>query len=158
MEDWKTGQYSAAGEQSQVQVKIAFNLAVAWTSLAIGAITGMILGLWSFGGPVPVPAWIGEYDDLPRRFLRLGHIAFFGLGFINIMLSRHFSGANAVRSGSQLALGLMNFGNIVLPPTLVASAFFEPFKYVMSLPASAITIALCITAFSAVQHARRRTQ
>ena len=55
--------------------------------MAIGALTGLILGLWSFGGPVPVPDLLGEYDALPRRLMRLGHIAFFGLGVLNILMT-----------------------------------------------------------------------
>ena len=62
------------------------NRAIGFTSLLIGVLSGMVLGLWSFGGPIPVPEVIGAYDDLSRRFLRLGHIAFFGLGFINIAM------------------------------------------------------------------------
>jgi len=65
------------------------NRAIGFTSMLIGVISGMVLGLWSFGGPIPVPEVIGAYDDLSRRFLRLGNIAFFGLGIINIAIAGH---------------------------------------------------------------------
>ncbi len=56
------------------------NRIVAWASISAGAGTGLIMGLWSFAGPVPVPEVLGEYTDVSRRLARLGHIAFFGLG------------------------------------------------------------------------------
>jgi len=136
---------------------IDLSLAVAWASLATGAATGLLLGLWSFRGPVPVPAFLGEYDELPRRLLRLGHIAFFGLGMLNIMLSRHMASGSVRRSLGRVALGSMNFGNVLLPLTLILAAFIEPAKYLMSLPAAAVTVALVIAAYAAAQRARGRT-
>ena len=133
------------------------NLAIAWGSMAIGALTGLILGLWSFGGPVPVPDLLGEYDALPRRLMRLGHIAFFGLGILNILMAVHLGRIKSGDSHARIALLAMNFGNILLPLTLVCAAFFEPLKYLMSLPAAAVTLALIISARVAI-HAARKEQ
>jgi hypothetical protein len=130
------------------------NIAVGWTSLATGAVTGLVLGLWSFGGPVPVPEWIGDYNSLPRRLLRLGHIAFFGLGILNIMLARHLGRLRSLSHHRRLALGAMNVGNIFLPITLMIAAAVEPAKYLMSVPAMAVTIALVIGARAAILDAR----
>lgn len=132
---------------------VSRNLAVGWSSLAVGAVTGLVLGLWSFGGPVPLPEAIGAYDALARRLLRLGHIAFFGLGILNIMLSRNIGQWLIPPDRARLALRAMNFGNLFLPVTLIAAAFFEPLKYLMSLPALAVTLALVIAARAAVAEA-----
>ena len=125
----------------------ALNRSVALTSLALGALSGMLMGLWSFGGPVPAPDAIGDYGDLPRRLLRLGHIAFFGLAFLNLILARHVPslplGVKAMRG----TLGCMNFGNVALPAALIAAAFWEPLKYLTAPPAFAVTLALCIAAW-----------
>ena len=43
------------------------NRRIGWTSLVIGIATGLVMGLWSFDGPVAVPAWLGAYGDTPRR-------------------------------------------------------------------------------------------
>ena len=66
-----------------------FNRAIAWSGFAAGAGMGLIMGMWSFDGPVAVPALIGEYGDTARRLLRLGHIALFGLGILNLLLVRN---------------------------------------------------------------------
>ncbi|MFD0981518.1 hypothetical protein [Tropicimonas aquimaris] len=108
----------------------------------------------SFGGPIPVPEMVGDYDALPRRLLRLGHIAFFGLGILNIMLARQLGSRHRSEASMRLALGAMNFGNVGLPLTLIGAAFFEPAKYLMSVPAMAVTLALLLGARAAIADAR----
>ncbi len=92
---WEAETSGKATSRDLEEAKLAsanpsLNRAVGFTSLLLGVASGMILGLWSFGGPIPVPEAIGDYGDLPRRFLRLGHIAFFGLGLINLALAGHW--------------------------------------------------------------------
>ena len=60
---------------------------IAWCSILAGALSGMVMGLWSFDGPFPTPEWIGDYDALPRRFLRLAHVAMFALGFLHMLVA-----------------------------------------------------------------------
>ena len=113
------------------------NRQVAWTGMAIGAALGMLLGLWSFDGPAPVPGFLGEYDDTARRLMRLGHIAFFGLGFINLLLARELP---ALAERPRRIAGLaMNIGNLGLPLTLVVASIVAPVKYLMAVPASAMS-------------------
>jgi len=123
-----------------------FNRVVAWLSLAAGAGTGLIMGLWSFDGPLATPAWIGDYADTPRRLLRLGHIAFFGLGILNLLLVHSLPTFPMGRRARRAVLGCMNFGNVFLPLTLIAAAAFPPFKYLMPLPALSVFVALCLAA------------
>ncbi|MDP6173571.1 MAG: hypothetical protein QGF09_05335 [Rhodospirillales bacterium] len=63
------------------------NRAIAWWGFCLGVAAGLVMGLWSFDGPMAVPVWIGGYDRTPRRLLRLGYIAFFGIGFLNLGLA-----------------------------------------------------------------------
>ena len=146
---------SESDKMEAPQTAALTNLAVGWGSMAIGALTGLVLGLWSFGGPVSVPDLLGEYDTLPRRLMRLGHIAFFGLGILNILMAVHLGRLRSVDSHAKLALSAMNFGNIFLPLTLISAAFFEPLKYLMSLPATAVAVALIIAARVAIRAARK---
>jgi len=127
------------------------SLAIGWGSLFFGALSGLVLGLWSFGGPVSVPAWVGDYANQSRRLLRLAHIAFFGLGILNIMIARHLSPDRLTPRLRRAALWSMSFGNVLLPITLVAASAFSPLKYLMSVPALAVTLALGLSAFAALQ-------
>jgi len=126
------------------------NRRIAWTGMAIGAALGMTLGLWSFDGPLGVPAFLGDYDETARRLMRLGHIAFFGLGFVNLLLARELPGL-APRA-RRVAGAAMNFGNLGLPLTLVAASIWAPIKFAMPLPASAVLLALVVVA-AGVRHA-----
>ena len=47
-----------------------FSRAIALSSMLLGAVSGLVIGLWSFGGPLPEPARIGGYSELPRRLVR----------------------------------------------------------------------------------------
>ncbi len=121
------------------------NRTVGWVSLAVGAGTGLILGLWSFDGPMAAPAWIGEYGDTSRRMVRLGHIAFFGLGILNILLARELPRLSD--RTRHIASPAMNFGNAFLPLTLFAAAAYPPLKYIMPIPALVVFVALFAAAF-----------
>ncbi len=122
------------------------NRVVAWLSLAAGAGTGLIMGLWSFDGPVAAPAWIGNYGATPWRLLRLGHIAFFGLGILNLLLVQNLPTFSMGQRATRAVLGCMNFGNVFLPLTLIGAAAFHPLKYLMPFPALSVFVALCLAA------------
>ncbi len=105
------------------------------------------MGLWSFDGPAAIPAWLGDYGDVSRRLARLGHIACFGLGIINIVLSRELPRLSLGRGARRTASLAMNFGNVLLPLSLFAAAAYHPLKYIMAIPASSVFLALAIAAF-----------
>jgi hypothetical protein len=98
---------------------------------------------------MPTPGWIGEYDALSRRLLRLGHIAFIGLGIPNILLARELPRLGLGPRAARTASVAMNFGNVFLPLTLVASAYYQPVKYVMSVPALSVFLAFVLAAYGA---------
>jgi hypothetical protein len=120
------------------------NRLVGWCSFVLGITVGLIMGMWSFNGPLPVPDFLGEYDDVSRRLARLGHIAFFGLGILNLLLARELPRLTLKPAMRRTASATMNFGNLFLPLTLLAAAGFHPLKYLMPLPATSVFIALVI--------------
>jgi hypothetical protein len=124
-----------------------WNRRVGWVSTCLGAASGVILGLWSFDGPFAVPAWLGEYDQTARRLARLGHIAFFGLGILNLLMAGELRRLALGPKISRVASWVMNFGNVFLPLTLFAAAAYRPIKYFMSAPALAVFLALLLTAY-----------
>jgi hypothetical protein len=122
------------------------NRAVAWSSMAAGAVTGLLLGLWSFAGPLPVPGFLGEYGSTARRLARLGHIACFGLGFINLLLAAELP---RLGRGARTAAVAMNVGNVAMPLVLFAAAVHQPVKYLLPVPALSVTLALALAAYGA---------
>src|SRR5262249_19243778 len=121
---------------------VEWNRRIGWLSTCLGAISGAIMGLWSFDGPLPVPAWLGEYDQTSRRLARLGHIAFFGLGILNVLLAGELRRSRLGVWGRRTASWAMNFGNVFLPLTLFAAAAYRPLKYGMGAPVLAVLLAL----------------
>ena len=119
--------------------------ALAWISITIGIASGAILGTWSFDGPLAVPDSVGAYDSLARRLLRLGHIAFVALGMLHLLLLREWTAGRGV-----LARGAMAFGNAVLPTTLVVAAFVPPARWFLGVPATAVLLAVLLTARKAI--------
>lgn len=89
---------------------------------------------------------MGEYGDLSRRLVRLGHIAFFGLGILSLILARELPELALDRAAKTWASRLMVFGNVFLPLTLFAAGVFEPLKYLMPLPAMAVFAAMALAA------------
>jgi len=109
--------------------------------------TGLVMGLWSFDGPLSVPAWLGDYDDTSRRLARLGHIAFIGLGILNILLARELP-AVVPAARRRLASVAMNAGNVLMPITLFAAAAYRPAKYALAIPSLLVFVALTLVAWS----------
>lgn len=114
--------------------------------MAVGAITGLVMGLWSFDGPVSVPGWLGDYGSTARRLVRLGHIACFGVGILNLLLAAEAERTLLVGAAGRWASRLMNLGNVGLPLGLFVAAVVPPAKYLLALPATAVTISLLLMA------------
>jgi hypothetical protein len=130
------------------------NRTVGWASLAMGIATGLVMGLWSFDGPLTPPAWLGDYADTSRRLARLGHIAFIGLGILNILLARELTQTSLGDKARRLASRAMNVGNVLLPINLFAAAMWHPAKYAMGIPATAVFVAMCLAAWGARESPR----
>ena len=130
--------------------------AIAWCSILAGALSGALLGLWSFNGPFPPPAWIGDYDALPRRFLRLAHVAMFALGFLHMLVARQITETPWRPDLDRLALNSMAVGNVLMPTLLIAAAVWEPMKFLTPIPTAALTTAFAIAALGAIRQYRGR--
>ena len=55
------------------------NLLAAWIGFSLGCLAGAIPGLFFHRDD-----WLGGYASWQRRMIRLAHIAFFGIGFLNL--------------------------------------------------------------------------
>lgn len=126
-----------------------WNRVVGWTTTALGVGTGLVLGLWSFDGPLAVPGWIGAYGETSRRLVRLGHIALIGLGILDILLARELVRSALGARAKQVASVTMILGNVFLPLTLFAAGAYRPAKFFMALPASCVFVALVLAAYGA---------
>jgi len=111
-----------------------------WLWMLIGIIVGAVLGMWSFNGPFASP--LGDYTSLPRRLVRLAHIAFIALGIINVLYGYEID--KLKQSSKLLGSWAMMLGAIMMPIFLIGAAFYEPMKYLTVIPASLVIIALFV--------------
>lgn len=116
-----------------------FSLLVGWTSMIFGAISGAWIGL-SFH----VDAWAGGYASFRRRMLRLGHIAFFGLGFVNVLFALSLPALPAGRTPPVAAAGLLAAGALTMPPCCFLAAWRPSFRHLFPIPVVSTLGGLCL--------------
>jgi hypothetical protein len=134
------------------------NVRVAWWMIGLSMTGGAVLGLWSFGGPVAPPAGFRAFDDLPRRLVRLGHIAAIALPVLNLLyvpwMARSRWGEARRRAGCRLLL----FGTVGLPSLLMLAAFWDPGRYLLPVPVVALTAAVFLLAAGLTRPAADRAE
>jgi hypothetical protein len=136
---------SRAGTRSEPPLGSA-NVRAAWWMIGASMVVGAVLGLWSFGGPLSPPPGFRAFDDLPRRLVRLGHIAAIALPALNLLyvpwMARSRWGGSTRRAGCRLLL----FGTVALPTLLMLAAFWGPGRYLLPIPVTALIVAVCLLA------------
>jgi hypothetical protein len=111
---------------------------IAWWMVGCGMLSGAVLGLWSFSGPVPAPNGFIVYDDLPRRVLRLAHIAMIALPLLSLELDRWLVQTSMTAAHRQRVRSALAFGMLALPALLAATAYWSPALYLLPLPVCAL--------------------
>ena len=119
------------------------NARFGWISIAAGVLLGLALGLFSFDGPLAAPETLRDYGGLPRRLLRLSHIAFIALGALNVIYARE-PGPGGSRTGPGGKPLLV--GSALLPPALALAAFFPAVRFAVGPPAVLVALGCVLIA------------
>ncbi|TAL52265.1 MAG: hypothetical protein EPN86_05345 [Nanoarchaeota archaeon] len=114
------------------------NIKFGWLWIFLGFVLGLVLGLFAFNGPLQVPAQFMDYTSLPRRLLRLSHISFIGLGFLNWMYGVSLM-TMKLKPNNKISK-LLIFGTVTMSLFLIFAAFYEPIKYLLVVPAVSLTL------------------
>jgi len=120
------------------------NRLVGWCLFLVGITGGMVLGLWAFEGPMPAPERFADYGGLPRRLLRLGHIAAMALGLTNIFFGIELPGLSLSPASKKVASICMIAGAALMPVILTLAAFQEPWKFLLPIPATSTFVAVAL--------------
>ncbi|NUN47830.1 MAG: hypothetical protein HUU15_03250 [Candidatus Brocadiae bacterium] len=134
----------------------SLNVAAGWTGVAIGLSAALWIGLWAFAGPFEAPAGFEHYDALPRRLLRLAHIAAVMIGVLNVLLGRELPRLDLPRAWKRAASALALFAWPGISVVLAVAAFVPVAKYALPPGALSLTAAAAIAAAGAWR-ARRRS-
>ena len=107
------------------------NLFAGWVSILLGFVAGAVPGL-SFWRE----EWLGGYGSWRRRLIRLAHISFFGLGFINLAFAFTFPPAESVALTGTLHLSamLLVLGNATMPTACYLAAWRQSFRHLFAVP------------------------
>ena len=105
--------------------------------MLLGALTGAGIGLF-----IHIEDWAGGYASYRRRMLRLAHISFFGLGFINLLYALTLEHILLPQINQQVtSLGLI-LGVVTMPLVCYLSAWRKLMRHLFPIPVLAVTSAL----------------
>ena len=109
------------------------NITAAWIGFLLGGMSGAIPGLFFHRA-----TWLGGYTSWPRRLIRLAHISFFGIGFLNLGL-----GLTGMATGftSTASSTLMLIGAVTMPAVCYAAAWRPTFRHLFFIPAGCVMLA-----------------
>ena len=118
------------------------NLTAAWVLILLGFLSGAGMGLFFRNAK-----WLGGYTSWPRRMLRLGHISFFGMAFINLAFfvsAPYLPITSAVSTASALLL----LAAIAMPTICLLSAFREKVRHTFFIPVGSLLTAASLLVFA----------
>src|SRR4030095_7648045 len=111
----------------------SLHLLAAWIGFLCGVVSGALIGLF-----FDREDWLGGYSSFPRRLIRLGHISFFGLGFLNALFALTISVIQVPELPGRLAsIGLLT-GAITMPLCCFASAWRKPLRCLFPIPVASL--------------------
>jgi hypothetical protein len=102
-----------------------------------GVLSGAVLGLFFHRED-----WMGGYNSYRRRLARLGHIAFFGLGFLNLIFAATAAQLRLNVDGLAIASWALIVGAASMPLCCFLSAWRKPLRHLFPIPVLSITTGL----------------
>ena len=114
------------------------NIHAAWIGFLLGCLAGAVPGLFFHDSD-----WLGGYASWQRRMIRLAHIAFFGIGFINLSFALT-ARALGLESGLEISSTLLIMGAAAMPMVCYLSAWKMGFRHLFFIPAMSVTFAIAL--------------
>ena len=105
------------------------NILAGWMAMLMGVLSGAAIGLFFH-----VDSWAGGYASFRRRMLRLAHISFFGVGFLNVMFGLTLQALQL--TGPVLTVGSVGLvvGVITMPLCCYLTAWRKSFRHLFPVP------------------------
>lgn len=123
------------------------NLLVIWLAIVLGMVSGAVMGLAFHRAE-----WQGGYGSWRRRLMRLGHISFFGLAFVNMAFvqAAGFAGEPAGRLITIAGWSLV-VATVAMPTVCFLSAWRQPMRHLFFIPVGGALIAATLTLIQIVR-------
>lgn len=113
------------------------NFLAGWTAMVLGIIAGAISGL-SFHQE----RWLGGYGAFRRRMVRLAHISWFGLGFINLLFALSVAAADAPLPAVHVASRALAIGLCTMPLCCYLAAWKTSLRHLFVVPVLSVLIGI----------------
>ena len=117
---------------------IRLHLMSGWLGMLAGVASGAVIGLFFHRAD-----WLGGYGAFPRRMVRLGHIAFFGVGFISFLFALSAPLLAPAPAALAFASRALLIGQAGMPALCFLTAWRPAFRHLFFIPVLAIAAA-CI--------------
>lgn len=113
------------------------NLLAGWIGLLVGVLSGSVIGLFFHDDH-----WLGGYASFSRRMLRLGHISFFGLGFVNMAFALTVERIGLTAPYAEIASMAFVAGAIAMPVCCLLAAWRKPLRRLFPVPVLAVAVGI----------------
>jgi len=108
-----------------------------WIGMVFGLMSGAVIGLFFHK-----EAFAGGYGSFRRRLMRLGHLAFFGIGIINVIFALTLTTTGIVLRYPALASTCLVAAMVLMPLICFLTAWQKSFRYIFALPVVCVATAL----------------
>ena len=116
-----------------------WNMIAGWAGMVLGLIVGAVIGLF-----IHQDSFAGGYSSYRRRMMRLGHVAFFALGIINVLFALTLSATDVVLHYPRLASLSLIAGAALMPLICYLTAWKAPFRHAFPLPVICVAVTLVL--------------
>jgi hypothetical protein len=113
------------------------NLFAGWLGFLAGALSGAALGLCFHRDD-----WLGGYGSWRRRLLRLGHIACFGMGFLNVAFALSVRAQPLAEPWLEWASLSWLVALVSMPVCCVLAAWWKPLRHLFPIPVIATIVGI----------------
>lgn len=118
---------------------VTLNLLAGWIGMLGGVLSGALIGLFFHR-----EEWMGGYASFRRRMTRLGHISFFGLGFLNMAAAFTLHLAPLPWLPERVASLALVAAAATMPLCCFLAAWRKPFRHLFPLPVAGVLVGVVV--------------
>jgi hypothetical protein len=125
---------------------MAPNEVLGWVWIVAGIVSGLGLGLGFHRDD-----WLGGYSSFRRRLLRLGHISFLGLGFLNLFFALSAAHMRLPPAGLAAASWAIVVGAVTMPLCCGLMAWRRGFYLLFGVPVTSLLLGTALAVWGLAQ-------
>jgi hypothetical protein len=113
------------------------NLLAGWIGMLGGVVSGAVIGVFFHR-----EQWMGGYGSFRRRLTRLGHISFFGLGFLNLLFGLCLKAVPLPAMHAQVASFGLILGAVTMPLCCFLAAWQPKLRHLFPIPVLSVLVGI----------------